>query len=208
LLFGSSSTLPCPEPAPPLAHTAARAFHWPPYSHRLIQPTQNCHSDLGMTGPGKAPGISTKGWSPNFLKSSLKKPLIEVVWGLKKPLSDNGNPEKTSGAPGDAEIAEFGYFLSHFFVKSDIKKPLLGQDHSDFSLKKPHFGQQNRKFSASKSHFCGPSFGGASQGLPGRKIYHPPSTVSRICLDVININSEIGSELASTPVGHVLFSSL
>ncbi|KAJ7724925.1 hypothetical protein DFH07DRAFT_971035 [Mycena maculata] len=44
----------------------------------------------------KAPGSSTKGWSPNFLKSSLKKPLVEVIWGLKKPLSDK--------APGDAEM--------------------------------------------------------------------------------------------------------
>ncbi|KAJ7779409.1 hypothetical protein DFH07DRAFT_765695 [Mycena maculata] len=40
--------------------------------------------------PREAPGSSTKGWSPNFLKISLKKPLVGVVWGLKKPLSDKG----------------------------------------------------------------------------------------------------------------------
>ncbi|KAJ7718676.1 hypothetical protein DFH07DRAFT_784853 [Mycena maculata] len=94
----------------------------------------------------KAPGSSTKGWSPNFLKFSLKKPLVGVVWGLKKPLSDKGG-HMTAG------------------VLSDLEKPLLGQDYSDFSLKKPHFGQQNCKFLPSKSHFCGPSFGGASRGL-------------------------------------------
>ncbi|KAJ7763987.1 hypothetical protein DFH07DRAFT_770643 [Mycena maculata] len=57
------------------------------------------------TGPArrsrraKAPGSSTKGWSPNFLKSSLKKPLVEVVWGLKKPLSDKGSHVKFKCSP-------------------------------------------------------------------------------------------------------------
>jgi hypothetical protein len=34
---------------------------------------------------------------------------------------------------------------------------------------------------------------------------HPPSTVSKISLDIENISAEIASDLASTLVGHVLF---
>ncbi|KAJ7745189.1 hypothetical protein DFH07DRAFT_776801 [Mycena maculata] len=101
----------------------------------------------------EAPGSSTKGWSPNFLKSSLKKPLIEVVWGLKKPLSESREIQNFAQIIGKKSpvhlathkschyrcSAEFdGYFLSHFFLSSRTSRN--------------HFSEKTTQISVSKSH--------------------------------------------------------
>ncbi|KAJ7713181.1 hypothetical protein DFH07DRAFT_785959 [Mycena maculata] len=66
-----------------------------------------------------------------------------------------------------------------FFVKSNLRKPLLRQDSSDFTLKKQHFEQQNHKFPALKSHFSGPTFGGSARGLVNDPSAMPPPGPAR-----------------------------